>query len=288
MSVDARTPGEQGAHPRPDAPDAPRAASADEVPDLAGALRGPVDAWRVEALGELHGMLATTVQLDALLEVIVRRAAERAGDRVSAAITVRLGGRSAVAATTDEAASACDHAEQAAGDGPCLEAARIERLITVPDVSADDRWPQWRDTTLANGFASAAAVPASSRAGADLDLAINLYRPTLGDWDPEALAAVGRFADDAAGAVAVAARVEEQTQVNTDLKQAMASRAVIDQALGVIMAQNRCGPEEAFGILRRASQHRNAKLRDVAALVVAQVSGAEAHSAHEFRDRPTG
>ena len=53
----------------------------------------------------------------------------------------------------------------------------------------------------------------------------------------------------------------------------MASRRVIDQAIGVIMAQNRCTGDEAFEVLRRASQHRNVKLRQIAADVVTSVSG---------------
>lgn len=243
------------------------------------------DLWRVDALGELHGMLASTVQVDELLRVIVTRAAAQIGPDVSAAITVRRGDRSAVAAASDAAAAACDHAEQAAGAGPCLEAARIERLLTVPDVAADDRWPAWRDATLAAGFGTAAAVPAPATPGSP-DLAIDLYRPGTGDWDADDLAAVELFARDAARAVAVAAHVEEQSAVAADLRQAMVSRSVIDQALGVVMAQNRCGPEEAFAMLRSASQRRNEKVRDVAASIVAQVSGTTPHAAHEFRDRP--
>lgn len=242
--------------------------------------------WRSGALGELHALLAATVPVDALLDAIVRRAATLAGPDASAAITVRLGGQATVAAASDDRAATCDRAEQAAGDGPCLEAARVERLITVPDVAADPRWREWREATLAAGFGSAAALPARAEDGIQLDLAINLYRAGTGEWHEDVLAGVGRFADDAGRAVAVAARAEEQARVNADLKQAMAARAVIDQALGVVMAQNRCGPEEAFAILRRASQNRNAKMRDVAAEIITRISGTAPHSPHEFRDGP--
>lgn len=241
--------------------------------------------WRADAVGALHAMLASTVQVDELLTVIAAQAAERAGPGCSAAITVRLAGQATVAAASDDRAETCDRAEQAAGDGPCLEAGRQSRIVVVADVRDDDRWPQWHEATLDAGFRSAAALPAATPQGLDLDLAINLYRDEPGDWDLGVLADVGQFADDAARAVAVAARVEEQARVNDDLRQAMAARTVIDQALGVVMAQNRCGPEEAFGILRRASQHRNQKLRVLAAEIVTQVSGSAPHSAHEFRDR---
>ncbi|WP_158375390.1 ANTAR domain-containing protein [Cellulosimicrobium cellulans] len=58
-----------------------------------------------------------------------------------------------------------------------------------------------------------------------------------------------------------------------DLELAMRSRWAIDQALGVIMAQNRCDAPEAFAILRRASQSRNQKMSTLARRIVAQVAG---------------
>lgn len=242
--------------------------------------------WHAGAVGALHAMLVTALQVDELLDVIVGQAAARAGSGTSGAITVRLGAQAVVAAATDERSEACDRAEQAAGDGPCLESTRHGRIVVVPDVRAADQWPAWRAASLDAGFRSAAALPATEQQGVDLDLAINLYRTEPGDWDRDVLADLARFAEDAARAVAVAARVEEQGRVNEDLRQAMAARTVIDQALGVVMAQNRCGPEEAFGILRRASQSRNQKMRLLAADIVSQVSGTAPHSPHEFRDRP--
>jgi hypothetical protein len=50
---------------------------------------------------------------------------------------------------------------------------------------------------------------------------------------------------------------------------------VIEQAKGILMAQNRCGPEEAFDLLRRASQRANIKVSVLAAQIVAQVASHE-------------
>lgn len=47
---------------------------------------------------------------------------------------------------------------------------------------------------------------------------------------------------------------------------------VIEQAKGVLMAQNRCGPEEAFDLLRLASQRANVKVSVLAAQIVEQVA----------------
>jgi AmiR/NasT family two-component response regulator len=68
-------------------------------------------------------------------------------------------------------------------------------------------------------------------------------------------------------------RLAEHSEMSAHLQAALASRAVIDQALGIIMGQNRCTADEAFEVLRTASQNRNVKLRDIAADMVTSVSG---------------
>ena len=66
-----------------------------------------------------------------------------------------------------------------------------------------------------------------------------------------------------------------------DLRAAMESRTVIDLAVGILMGRNRCGQEEAVEILKRASNHRNVKLRDLAAELVASVSTAPSTTSFE-------
>ncbi len=69
----------------------------------------------------------------------------------------------------------------------------------------------------------------------------------------------------------LAIRIESVEQLNADLKTAMATRTVIDAACGVIMAQNRCTHDQAFELLAKASSHRNQKLHDVAADIIAHL-----------------
>jgi AmiR/NasT family two-component response regulator len=57
------------------------------------------------------------------------------------------------------------------------------------------------------------------------------------------------------------------------LSRALASRAVIDQARGMVMALVPCSGERAWGLLVDVSQHCNVKLRDVAAALVATTEG---------------
>lgn len=80
------------------------------------------------------------------------------------------------------------------------------------------------------------------------------------------------FAGQAVGVLRPALRIPELKDTVENLHAALASRTVIDTAVGVVMAQNHCGHDAAFAILVRAASTRNVKLRDVAAAVVSSVS----------------
>lgn len=58
-----------------------------------------------------------------------------------------------------------------------------------------------------------------------------------------------------------------------NLRKALTSRATIDQAKGIIMAERRCTPEAAFDLLRRLSQDTNVRVAEVAAALVYQAQG---------------
>jgi hypothetical protein len=79
----------------------------------------------------------------------------------------------------------------------------------------------------------------------------------------------------------VAALQEEVEQ----LRQAVVSHAVVDQAIGVVVAMSRLGPEQGWEVLRNVSQHTNTKLRDVARHVVrsAHEGGLPQHIDHALR-----
>ena len=80
------------------------------------------------------------------------------------------------------------------------------------------------------------------------------------------------FAGHAATAVALAAQRAEHEQRVHHLEAALRSRPVIDQTMGVLMAQAHVTAEEAFEILRRPSQLSTISLREIAATVVADAT----------------
>ena len=84
---------------------------------------------------------------------------------------------------------------------------------------------------------------------------------------------ISLFTAPAAAAVVVMRRYAEARDLAAQLEQALGSRAVIDQALGIIMAESRCSAKQAFAVLSRASNNRNVKLRDLATEIVTRVGG---------------
>ena len=79
-----------------------------------------------------------------------------------------------------------------------------------------------------------------------------------------------RLVQEHAASVANARLLDEASQLAHNLTLALESRGDIEQAKGILMAREHCTPDEAFDILRRASQRQNQKLREVARELIAR------------------
>jgi len=105
--------------------------------------------------------------------------------------------------------------------------------------------------------------------------ALTLYARNPNAFSPEDIDVVEAFAMESSTALELVLHIANLTETGQHLNAALAYRATVDTALGLVMAQNRCTHEAAFSILERASSTRNVKLRDVAASIVSSVSGEE-------------
>ena len=103
--------------------------------------------------------------------------------------------------------------------------------------------------------------------------ALSLYARDAGAFGAAETRRAEQLAGNASGALSLALRLASYAALTDQLRSSLASRTVIDQAIGVIMAQERCTQAQAFDLLRCASQNRNVKLRDLAAAIVTSVSG---------------
>lgn len=218
-------------------------------------------------VARLYTLLAGSDSLDGFLNELAGVAADNLDRRLSCGVTVEVNGRVGTVASSDEFARMLDEAQYSTGAGPCLTAMREGRTVDVVDADLG-QWPAWRDFAVARGLRKALSTPL--RAVDDVVGALNLYSRDEARFTAADRAAAASFAAQAGGAVAVAARLAQQAELVGHLEAALSSRAVIDQAKGILMAQQCCSAQQAFDLLRMASQHRNVKLRDVAQQIVAR------------------
>lgn len=195
---------------------------------------------------------------------LVRREAE-------VSVTVIEHGRARTAAFTDDLAVQLDERQYASGFGPCLDAARTGRTITLVLEEAQDRYPEFVRAALRRRLSHTLSVPVPVPARSGWAAALNLYGLSAGPFSPSTRAHVERFAPFAGTFLANLQRHHEALQLAEGMQHAMQSRAVIEQAKGVLMARERCSSDEAFALLVRKSQRDNVKLRDVAAALVERV-----------------
>jgi hypothetical protein len=128
------------------------------------------------------------------------------------------------------------------------------------------------------GVGSILAVPLELEG--ETRAALNIFAPQPHRFSAADIAGGLEFAAQASRSLRLALRIAHLTEARNDLAAAMQSRTPIDIATGVIMAQNRCTQDSALRILKNASSLRNLKLRDVAAAIVASVSGDAVLAAH--------
>jgi GAF domain-containing protein len=220
----------------------------------------------VGALGAVREFVAGRQGLDdTLLEV--SRLAVVALDADMAGLTLLdPHGRATTAVSTRPEAVALDQAQYDADRGPCLDAFREAQVKRVDDVRADDRWPEFAAAASAHGVRSSLSLPLVIQ-GEGIG-ALNLYSGRARHFSDVHEASGVEFASGAAVTLASARAYWEQVERADGLARAMESRAVIEQAKGVIIATTGVSAEEAFELLRAQSQAENRKLREIAAEIV--------------------
>jgi GAF domain-containing protein len=121
--------------------------------------------------------------------------------------------------------------------------------VQVDDLAADDRWDRYRP----HGVGSSLSLPLA--VDGQVVGALNLYSPQRAAFAGPARQHTEAFAAQCAAALALVLRQADQEELHRQLGAALASRSIIDQAIGILMSQQRCRADEAFDLLRQASQH---------------------------------
>jgi GAF domain-containing protein len=231
----------------------------------------------------LQNALLNTSNMDQFLHELAVLSTRVVADGLCCGMSLRRRGQApAAVACTDPLAAQADEAQYQTGDGPCLHAIRRRERVHIDDTTRHDRWPRFCRHTASLGIRSCLAVPLLTD-GEPVG-ALNLYARRPYAFGPDETRRADRFARHASGALTLALRMAYCEDLNNQLRSSITSRAIIDQALGVIMATERCPQEKAFALLRSVSQNTNVKLRDLAATIVTNVTGEPPRPASPFEE----
>jgi GAF domain-containing protein len=186
-------------------------------------------------------------------------------------ITMLVDDEVATSVFSDPEVLEIDRAQYAAGTGPCIDAFREGVVHRIRSTEREDRWRTFCKTALEHGVRSTLSLPlvvSDKSVGA-----LNLYSEHEDGFTDLDEANAQTFALQAAVVLANAQAYWDARTMSEDLAEAMRSRATIEQAKGILMAQSSIPPDAAFDLLVRASQRENRKLRDVAQALVDRHSG---------------
>ena len=194
-------------------------------------------------------------KLQPTLDAIVAHAVATIEPAEHAGLILLLRGRLVPQATLGEPPHQLDLLQQDTGQGPCIDAANDQTVITVDNTITDSRWPEFAERAADLGVSSMLCVPLwvdELRLGT-----LSLY-----GQKPDAFAPQHRQLTDLYAAHAAIALADAQRTAH--LHEAMHNRDIIGQAKGILIERMKITSEDAFASLSRASQHANLKLTAIA------------------------
>ena len=231
----------------------PSQVSADED-ELQSALQG---------LSQLGASASLSESLTRIAEFAVRAIPGADG----AGITMLEAGHAETVSTTAPFVAEIDDIQyRLAKQGPCITAATEARTVVSGALGDDGSWPRFSPRVRALGVHSVVSLPLIVRD--DVLGAINVYAHAHNVFDEHAVRLGEAFAVPAAVAVSNARVLMQAQRLAAQLQTALGSRAVIDQAMGVVMSRQGCTAEEAFDRLRAISQSEGKRLSAVAASIL--------------------
>ncbi|MDM7991627.1 GAF and ANTAR domain-containing protein [Arthrobacter sp. zg-Y877] len=235
-----------------------------------------VDLFLVERLQDLTLASVTVHEFLHDLSCLTAEAFSLPDSPVQCAMTLLRERKPVLAASSIAAAHSLGDIKYDFIEGPCPTAVLEQAAVHIPDLQREKRWPQYVDVLNQAGLHSVLVFPMDLES--DGAATLSLYSTRPGYFDAATIEQVRDYSRRITKPLRLAARLVSGGEHSADLRAAMDSRTVIDLAVGIVMAQNRCNQDEAFNILVSASGSRNIKLRQIAEQVVASVSEAEAQT----------
>lgn len=211
----------------------------------------------------------TEARLQRLIQMIIDFAVDALG---ADGATLTIGEREiySTVKTSDSRLVHIDEAQYEAKDGPCIQALlQNDEPIVVDDFSEDERWQHVADLATQLGIHSSLSVGVSIDHDQALGASLNFYSREQRHFAEEQIRSGQLLAAQLGTAISTAELHRATARLAHELANALRSRAVIDQAKGMLMRERRCTADDAFDILRKTSQNKNVRLAEVAARLVA-------------------
>ena len=225
-----------------------------------------LDVRVAEAFDRLATFVIAEHSFSAALQLIVDLAASAVQDADGVSISIKKNGKVLTAVSSNAKAVELDQLQYDAAAGPCLQAIQDASMQLTQSLLTDDRWPEFTNKALYAGAISILAVPIKS--SGEVLGALNFFSSRENAFTDGDLSVAQAFTERSAAVLLNVKVYEELTELAAQLQEALQSRAVIDQAKGIIMATEHVSADAAFDRLRRLSQKSNVKVRELARRLV--------------------
>ena len=243
------------------------------------ASTGATDENLTGSITALAGLSTARLSLEDLLISVATIAVQAIPGADGAGLTLVEAGRSDTIVKTDPFVADIDEIQYRIGEGPCVSAAATGQTMRSGSLSSDVRWPRFGPQAGRLGVHSALSLPLLVQ---DKVIgAMNVYARPKDTFDDRAEHLGELFAVPAAIAVQNAQILAETRRLATNLQAGLINRAVIDQAVGIIISRTGITPEQAFDRIRRTSAQEHIKVSVVATSIVeAAARRARARTGH--------
>lgn len=225
------------------------------------------DARLMSTFAALADTLVDDYDVLELLQTLVEACRDLLGSTAAGILLSDESGELELMASTSEATRVVEMMQLAAREGPCIKCFRTGAPVSVPSISrSPEQWARFRDSALAQGFASAEAIPLRLR---DSSIGtLNLFGSEEGSPPIDDLVAARAFADVATIGILHERTLRRSEMLADQLQVALRSRVVIEQAKGVVSFTRGVPIEDAFDIIRSYARRHQMQLSTVATMLV--------------------
>ncbi|SNS56692.1 GAF domain-containing protein [Geodermatophilus saharensis] len=221
-----------------------------------------------EALEHLGQRSLAELSMESLLQSMADLTKRVMPGDPEASVTLLIRNEPRTVVDTGPLALGLDEAQYRRGDGPCLHTARHGVLVEIGDTRVDSRWPDYGRHVTAHGVLGLLAVPLVLAGEEQVAGSLNVYARRADAFDEASRAVATGLAPYAAVAAGTVQAYRKAREAADNLQIALESRAVIEQAKGILIERHGMTADQAFEALATVSMSRNVKVREIAETLV--------------------